>query len=91
MRKAGLPSIKALDDYDYSFAVRAPRKTIDELATQRFIERDENAVLLGPSGMGKTHLAIAIGYAATQASIKTKFITSGSDVAARGRAPTGTI
>ncbi|MDG0027909.1 IS21-like element helper ATPase IstB [Trinickia sp. Y13] len=76
VRMAGFPAIKTLDDYDYSFAVGAPRKAIDELATLRFVERGENAVLLGPSGVGKTHLAIAIGYAATQAGIKTKFITA---------------
>jgi DNA replication protein DnaC len=52
------------------------RRWCDELATLRFVERCENAVLLGPSGVGKTHPAIAIGYAATQAGIKIKFITA---------------
>lgn len=73
---AGFHAIKNLEDYDYSFAVDAPKKSIDELATLRFVERCENAVLLGPSGVGKTHLAIALGYAATHAGIKTKFITA---------------
>jgi len=76
VRMAGFPAIKTLDDYDYSFAVGAPKKLIEELATLRFVDQCENAVLLGPSGVGKTHLAIALGYAATQAGIKTKFITA---------------
>jgi DNA replication protein DnaC len=76
VRMAGFPTIKTLDDYDYGFAVGAPKKVIEELATLRFVDRSQNAVLLGPSGVGKTHLAIAIGYAATQAGIKTKFVTA---------------
>ena len=76
VRMAGFPTIKTLAAYDYGFAVGAPKKTIDELATLRFVERCENAVLLGPSGVGKTHVAIALGYLATQAGIKTKFITA---------------
>ncbi|CAG9238904.1 hypothetical protein BGLA2_880003 [Burkholderia gladioli] len=58
---AGFPGLKTLDDFDYSFAVGASRKTIDELATPRLIERGENAVLLGSSGVGTMHLVIAIG------------------------------
>jgi len=76
VRMAGFPAIKTLDQYDYSFAVGAPKKQLDELASLRFIDRGENAVLLGPSGVGKTHVVIALGYAATQAGIKTKFITA---------------
>lgn len=76
VRMAGFPAIKTLDQYDYSFAVGAPKKQLDELASLRFIDRGENAVLLGPSGVGKTHVAIALGYAATQAGIKTKFVTA---------------
>jgi DNA replication protein DnaC len=76
VRMAAFPAIKTLDEYDYGFAVGAPRAQIDELATLRFIERGESVVLLGPSGVGKTHIAIALGYAATQIGIKVKFISA---------------
>jgi DNA replication protein DnaC len=42
----------------------------------RFIDESKNIILLGPSGVGKTHLALSIGYAATQKRIKIKFITA---------------
>ena len=75
-RMAGFPVIKTLDEYDFKFAVGAPKKTITTLADLAFIERKENVVLLGPSGTGKTHLAIALGYMATQHNLKVRFVTA---------------
>src|SRR5262245_53411319 len=76
MRTASFPAIKTIEEYDFHFAVGAPQKQIQALTSLSFIERHENIVLLGPSGVGKTHLAIAIGYLAAQAGIKTRFITA---------------
>ncbi len=73
---AGFPAIKLLEDYDFQFAAGAPKKTIQTLKSLAFVERRENVILLGPSGVGKTHLAIGLGYLATQASLKVRFITA---------------
>ncbi len=75
-RLAGFPAIKTLEDFDYDFAAGVKRSQIDELAGLGFVERSENVVLVGPSGVGKTHLAIALGYRAAQAGIKTRFTTA---------------
>ncbi len=75
-KTAGFPAIKTLEQYDFSFATGAPKSLITELASLAFIERAENVVLLGPSGVGKTHLAIALGYKATQSGIKTRFVSA---------------
>lgn len=75
-RTAGFPSIKTLEQYDFGFATGAPKTLLNELATLAFVERAENVVLLGPSGVGKTHLAVALGYKATQSGIKTRFISA---------------
>jgi hypothetical protein len=67
LRLSGLPVIKTLEQFDYAYASGVPRSQIQELAGLAFIERQENVVLLGPSGVGKTHLATAIGYKAAMA------------------------
>lgn len=75
-RMAGFPSLKTLEDFDFNFAMGVPKKQVMELATLSFIERQENVVMLGPSGIGKTHIAIALGYQAVKAGIKTRFISA---------------
>ena len=75
-RLAGFPAVKTLDEFNFEFAKGIKRGQIDELAGLGFVERTENVVLVGPSGVGKTHLAIALGYRAAQAGIKTRFITA---------------
>ena len=75
-RLAGFPVIKTLDDFSYDFAKGVKKSQVEELAGLSFIERHENVVLIGPSGVGKTHLAIALGYRAAQAGIKTRFMTA---------------
>jgi len=76
LKFAGLPSIKRLEDYDFSFATWAPKKQIQGYHSLTFIERQENIVFLGPSGVGKSHLAMSLGYQATQQGLKTRFITA---------------
>lgn len=75
-KMAGFPMIKTLDNFDFSFATGIPKTKIQELTSLAFIERQENVLLLGPSGIGKTHLAISLGYLASQANIKVKFISA---------------
>lgn len=75
-RMATFPAIKTLDGFDFDFAVGVPRRQVQELSSLSFVERAENVILLGPSGVGKTHLAIALGYLACQRGMKTRFVTA---------------
>ncbi len=73
---AGFPVIKTLDQFDFAFNASINTKQVTELRSLAFIQRHENIVLLGPSGVGKTHLALALGYEATQQRLTTRFITA---------------
>ena len=54
---------KTLDGFDFAFNKKMNRKLVFELATGRFVARNEDALLLGPPGTGKSHLVQAIGHA----------------------------
>ena len=75
-KMAGFPTIKTLDQFDFDFTVGVNRRQIEELSTMAFVKRNENIILLGQSGVGKTHLAIALAYQAVQKRIKARFVTA---------------
>jgi DNA replication protein DnaC len=76
LRLATMPSIKMLEHFDWSQATGAPKAQIMELGHLAFVERAENVVLLGPSGVGKTHVALALCHRAVMAGYKARFITA---------------
>lgn len=80
IRMAAFPAVKTFEEYGFTFATGAPQKQLQSLRSLSFIERNENIVLLGPSGVGKTHLAIAMGYEAVRAGIKVRFHNSSRSV-----------
>lgn len=75
-KMAGFPTIKTLEQFDFDFTIGVNRRQIEELSTMEFVKRKENIILLGHSGVGKTHLAIALAYQAVQKRIKARFITA---------------
>jgi DNA replication protein DnaC len=66
MRASRLPAVKTLADFDFSFQPSIKREQIENLHELTFVERRENVVLLGPPGVGKTHLAVSLAIAAAQ-------------------------
>ncbi len=91
MRSSRLPSVKTLEDFDFSFQPSIKREQIDSLHELSFLERKENVVFLGPPGVGKTHLAISLAIAAAQAGRRVYYgtlvdlITSLEEAKAPGR------
>ena len=75
LKLARFPWIKTLDQFEFDFQPSLDRKQVRELAGMSFVERAHNVILLGPPGVGKTHLAIALGVKAVEAGYSVLFLT----------------
>jgi DNA replication protein DnaC len=67
LKQAGIPEVKTLDTYDWSFNPQVPKALILDLATARFVKEHGGLLLIGPPGTGKSHIATALAVAAIQA------------------------
>ncbi len=75
IKAAHFPYLKTLEQFDFTFQPSVSRQKIADLATLRFVENHENVLLLGPPGVGKTHLAIALALKACAAGYRVLFTT----------------
>jgi len=75
MKTAGLPAAKTIEEYDFSFHPQLDKKAVMDLFDLTFISKHENAIFLGPPGVGKTHLAISLAIKACCHGFKVYFTT----------------
>lgn len=82
IQKARFPERRTLEEFDWRFNAKAiDRRQIEALASCDFIRRQENLILIGQSGVGKSHIALAIGLRACAVGYKVLFTTSASMIA----------
>lgn len=74
LRRAAFEGVKRLEDFEWNFNPGIPRARIIELATCAFVERHENALFVGPTGVGKSHLAQALGERACRAGYNVLYV-----------------
>jgi DNA replication protein DnaC len=75
LRQSRFPWVKTLEQFDFDFQPSLDRRQVRELAGLSFVERAHNVVILGPPGVGKTHLAVALGVKAVEAGFTVLFMT----------------
>lgn len=81
IRTAHFPSIKTLEDFNLDHLPSLRKDLLAHLATSTFVAKAENVILLGPPGIGKTHLAIGLGVKATHAGYSVLFDTANNWIA----------
>ena len=67
LKLSGLPHHKTLEDFDFAFQPGVDARRLKDLAAMEFVERKANVALLGPPGVGKTHIAVALAVTACRA------------------------
>ncbi len=83
---AHFPTVKTLEEFEFKFQPSIDQKLVRELATGSFIAGAENVLMFGPPGVGKTHLAIALGRAPVESGHSVLFVTATSLLAQLSRA-----
>ena len=78
---ARFPFVKPLDTFDFGYQPSIDRKQLQTLASCHFIEHGDNVIVLGPPGVGKTHLAVALGLKAIEAGYRVFFTTAAQLIA----------
>ena len=73
IKQAGFPVVKQLESFDFKAIPGLNKMLVLDLARGDYIDRRENVILLGPSGVGKTHVALALGLAACQKGLGVRF------------------
>lgn len=73
LKAARFPAAKALDEFDFAARASVTKPLVLDLARGVYLARRENVLLVGPSGTGKTHLAIALGMAACAQGQRVRF------------------
>lgn len=83
---ARFPFQKTLESFEFKFQPSIDPKVVRELATGRYLEHGENVLLLGPPGVGKTHLAVGLGMKACEQGRRVLFTTAMGLIAGLGKA-----
>ena len=78
---ARFPFVKSLDAFEFSYQPSLDKKQVQTLATCHFIEHGENLLILGPPGVGKTHLAVGLGLKAIEHGYRVLFTTAAAMIA----------
>jgi DNA replication protein DnaC len=86
VQMARFPFQKTLDSFDWKAQPSIDPKVIKELATMRFVANGANALLLGPPGVGKTHLSVALGMEACRLGLRVTFTTAAALITTLGKA-----
>jgi DNA replication protein DnaC len=86
MRIANFPSVRTIEEFDFSFQPSVDERVIRELSTGHFLSHGDNVLIFGPPGVGKTHLAVGLGRKVVEQGHTARFTTATALLATLGKA-----